>query len=190
MIQTVGFRVSDFTVNVKACRRRARLTVNRVSHICLSPRVQSVRPLAGKPMNQGTAPTAPTTTQVVVPVFGWILDFFLQDQFQQYSHTTHSSLKIMSSDATQGQAPDVYGQVHPVETPDLLETKRAELEEELRKIPMEEKIEWMEAQAKCGIDHPDLVGDDFKLQFLRCEVFNADVSTVDKGGELYKWVPN
>lgn len=82
----------------------------------------------------------------------------------------------MSSEATAGQVADVYGQVHPVETPALLEAKLAELEVELGNIPVEEKMEWLEAQAKCGQDYPALVGDDFKLQFLRCEVFNADLA--------------
>lgn len=77
----------------------------------------------------------------------------------------------MTSEATAGQIPDVYGQVHPVETPELLESKKVELEQELDLIPPEEKTDWLEAQAKC-----DFVGDDFKLKFLRCEVFNADVS--------------
>jgi len=80
----------------------------------------------------------------------------------------------MTSEATAGQVPDIYGQVHPVETEQLLADKRVELEEELSKIPSEDKTDWMEAQTKC--EDQSLVGDDFKLKFLRCEVFNADVS--------------
>lgn len=79
----------------------------------------------------------------------------------------------MSSEATAGQEPDVYGQLHPVETDELLEDKKKEIDDELSKLPQEKKTEWMEAKEKCP---PSLVGDDFKLKFLRCEVFNADVS--------------
>lgn len=79
----------------------------------------------------------------------------------------------MTSEATAGQIADVYGQVHPVETPELLKTKRSEMETELDLIPPDEKQAWMQALAKCD---ESLVGDDFKLKFLRCEVFNADVS--------------
>lgn len=80
----------------------------------------------------------------------------------------------MSSEATAGQIPDVYGQVHPVETPELLAAKRLEMEVELEQIPPEEKQAWMQALAKCD---ESLVGDEAKLKFLRCEVFNADVSS-------------
>ena len=66
-----------------------------------------------------------------------------------------------------------YGQVHPVETEDLIQNKLEELETELDKIPPEDKLQWMQALAKCDDSQ---VGQDFKLQFLRCEVFNADVS--------------
>lgn len=79
----------------------------------------------------------------------------------------------MSSEATAGQIPDVYGQVHPVETPELLAAKRLEMEVELEQIPPEEKQAWMQALAKCD---ESLVGDEAKLKFLRCEVFNADLA--------------
>ena len=78
----------------------------------------------------------------------------------------------MSSDATQGQKPDVYGQLHPLETEDLVYQKRKEFEDELAKIPHGQKKCLLQAQEKC----PQLLNDDFKLKFLRCEVFNADVS--------------
>ncbi len=87
----------------------------------------------------------------------------------------------MTSEATAGQIPDVYGQVHPLETKELLATKLQELEDELHQLPMEEKSEWMEALAKC----PELVAEDFKLKFLRCEVFNSDVSERNAKRQLF-----
>ena len=80
--------------------------------------------------------------------------------------------KNMTSEATAGQIPDVYGQVHPEETIDFISKKRKELEFELEKIPAAEKTNLAQAQEKC----PELLSDAFKLKFLRSEVFNADVS--------------
>ncbi|KAL3908494.1 MAG: hypothetical protein SGARI_003035 [Bacillariaceae sp.] len=80
----------------------------------------------------------------------------------------------MSSDATAGQTPDLYGQLHPVETPELLESKLEEFRQELDKLNPEE-TEWAtQAAEKC----PSLTesGNDFKIMFLRCEVFNADLA--------------
>jgi len=80
----------------------------------------------------------------------------------------------MSSEATQGQSPDVYGQVHPIETPELIQEKLLALHKELAQLPEEKTKAWKQAQEQC----PQLVDQDFELQFLRCEVFNADVSHV------------
>ena len=66
--------------------------------------------------------------------------------------------------------PDRFGQCHPVETPEIIDAKLKELDEELGEI--KEKEAYDQAKAKC----PDQVNDS-KLVFLRCEVFNADVST-------------
>lgn len=85
----------------------------------------------------------------------------------------------MPSKATQGQVPDVYGQVHPVETPDLIQSSLAQLQVELEQVLLLDASStcWKEAQEKCSDHHPSLIDQDFQLKFLRCEVFNADVST-------------
>ena len=70
------------------------------------------------------------------------------------------------------QQPDIYGQVHPIETPALIKSKLAEMEEEIEKLPEERKVSLNLAKEKC----PQLLTDSFKLQFLRCEVFRAKVS--------------
>lgn len=67
---------------------------------------------------------------------------------------------------------DLYGQVIPKETPELLSSKFEELEIELRKIPDDKKQDWRMALEKC----PDLCDEAFKLMFLRCEVLNADLA--------------
>lgn len=65
---------------------------------------------------------------------------------------------------------ELYHQQIPIETPELISTKLKELDEELSRIPQEDKSDWLLAMDKC----PDLVGDDkFRLIFLRCEVFNC-----------------
>jgi hypothetical protein len=67
---------------------------------------------------------------------------------------------------------DMYGQIHPDETPQLVKEKLKELEIELDKLAEKDACEYKQALEKC----PELVNDDFKTMFLRCEVFNADVS--------------
>lgn len=76
----------------------------------------------------------------------------------------------MSSEATKGQTPDIYGQVHPIETQDLIQTKLKEFQDHVSQIP--DKTALMKALEKC----PDQLTDEFKIMFLRAEVFNADVS--------------
>lgn len=71
-----------------------------------------------------------------------------------------------------GQKMDVYNQIHPDETPDLISKSQTELHEEVEKLSDTTKAGWLQAKEKC----PHLVGDDHTLMFLRCEVFNASVS--------------
>lgn len=68
--------------------------------------------------------------------------------------------------------PDMYKQQHPIESEELIAAKLAEFETEMAKIPDKEKGTYLSAVEKC----PDQVSDKEKLKFLRCEVFNADVS--------------
>ena len=77
----------------------------------------------------------------------------------------------MSSDVTAGMTPDMYGQVHPEETDDMIAQKLELFEQELQKVPENAKKSLRQAEAKC----PDQLTKDFKLMFLRSEVFNADV---------------
>lgn len=67
---------------------------------------------------------------------------------------------------------DVYGQIHPVESPSMIETGLSNLEKELSLISDEAKKALDRAIEKC----PEVVNDRHKLMFLRCEVFNADLA--------------
>jgi hypothetical protein len=73
---------------------------------------------------------------------------------------------------TQYTEADQYAQKHPIESPELIENKLKELENELEKIPEMQKPAFLQALKKC----PALVAEKDKLKFLRCEVFNTDVS--------------
>lgn len=75
---------------------------------------------------------------------------------------------------TNFKSPDIYGQRHPRETPGLIKSKLREFDEQIGKIPESDKESLSTAETKC----PDLLTDDFKLMFLRCEVFHVDVSNL------------
>ena len=79
----------------------------------------------------------------------------------------------MSNPTIEMTSPDIYGQCHPIENPTLIETKLKEFEEELLKLPEEKTISLKMANEQCS---PNYINDDFKLMFLRCEVYNVDVS--------------
>ena len=76
---------------------------------------------------------------------------------------------IMAVELTE---PDRFGQRHPLETPELIQTKLAELELELKDLPLEQKEAFEQAIVEC----PDqAVNVEFRLWFLRCEVFRPRV---------------
>ena len=80
-----------------------------------------------------------------------------------------------TSDAVIDHTPDQYGQVHPHETPEVIKRKMAMFEKEIKKLKSkEDKKSIKEAQENC----PGMLTHEFKLMFLRAEVFNADVSEV------------
>uniref|UniRef100_A0A7S3L0N6 CRAL-TRIO domain-containing protein n=1 Tax=Amphora coffeiformis TaxID=265554 RepID=A0A7S3L0N6_9STRA len=79
---------------------------------------------------------------------------------------------MATSDVTQGLTADVYGQLHPVETDEMIAQKLKQFEEELEKLPQDQKHGLQQAQEKC----PAELTNEFKLMFLRSEVFNADLA--------------
>jgi CRAL/TRIO domain len=65
--------------------------------------------------------------------------------------------------------PDVYGQVHPIETEELLNKSLEEFEKQLRLIPSDISGAALMAEEMC----PEIVSRDFKICFLRAEVFRV-----------------
>jgi hypothetical protein len=92
----------------------------------------------------------------------------------------HPAHTMVSSVATKSQVSD--GQLHPNETPELIAQKLIEMESEIEKLQIaaadpntkQNCLQLSIAQQRC----PELMTDAFKLMFLRCEVFNANVSYV------------
>eukprot|EP00525_Craspedostauros_australis_P008589 CAMPEP_0198133176 /NCGR_PEP_ID=MMETSP1442-20131203/59429_1 /TAXON_ID= /ORGANISM="Craspedostauros australis, Strain CCMP3328" /LENGTH=290 /DNA_ID=CAMNT_0043794287 /DNA_START=673 /DNA_END=1545 /DNA_ORIENTATION=+ len=65
--------------------------------------------------------------------------------------------------------PDRFGQVHPIESPKLIAAKLAEFDEELDRLPADQKTYYMLACERS----PELVSSKDKLMFLRCKVFDV-----------------
>lgn len=73
------------------------------------------------------------------------------------------------------EEPDQYGQTHPIETAELIDTSLILMNKELEKISKDDKKDFTEASIKC----PKLcMSDEHKLMFLRCEQFNADMAAM------------
>jgi hypothetical protein len=87
--------------------------------------------------------------------------------------------------ATDDQKPDMYGQVHPVETEEFIVQKRIGFLAEIEKLPESAKSSLRQAQEKC----PELLTDDFQLMFLRCEVFNIQVRSDTIEPAAFRHVP-
>lgn len=64
--------------------------------------------------------------------------------------------------------PDLYGQRHPIESPEILERKMEQFEIEVQNL-LKNSQALQTAQKRCSY----LLTDSFKLQFLRCECFDA-----------------
>lgn len=80
-----------------------------------------------------------------------------------------TALSTLSMDAI-----NLYGQrSQPEETPDFLSTSQQSLLVEIDKLPDETKAGWWMAQERC---HPTMVGEEHRLMFLRCELFDVKVS--------------
>lgn len=95
----------------------------------------------------------------------------------------------MSSDVTAGKTPDLYGQVHPDETDEMVAAKLQALDEQVAKLLLTDnkKDASLEPLRQAQIKCPHLLTRDFKLMFLRCEVFNADVSVPIWYGTTIWW---
>jgi hypothetical protein len=93
----------------------------------------------------------------------------LEDLFQKEDnepeHAPNPAKGISDLEEKYGQTPT------PVETPSLIKEKLDQLKREIEKIPDMDKKEAIQAEEVC----PHLAGDDFKMVFLRCEVFNVKV---------------
>mmetsp|Transcript_24335 Transcript_24335/g.48534 ORF Transcript_24335/g.48534 Transcript_24335/m.48534 type:complete len:315 (+) Transcript_24335:291-1235(+) len=71
--------------------------------------------------------------------------------------------------------PDMYGQRHPLENPELINDSLELLVEELWKLPDEDQSGTQKASIRC----PDIIeSKEHRLMFLRCEQFNVDTAAV------------
>ena len=70
---------------------------------------------------------------------------------------------------------NIYGQrSQPEETPDFLSKAHTKLLSELDKLNSEIKAGWNKANEKC----PQLVNEEHRLMFLRCELFNEELAAL------------
>jgi CRAL/TRIO domain len=87
---------------------------------------------------------------------------------QHSSQFNHSSI-CSNAKFIQYHEPDVYGQIHPIETPELIEVSLIGFEDELRLLPTEQTLYAYEAEIKC----PTLAQRDLKIAFIRTESFQV-----------------
>jgi len=90
---------------------------------------------------------------------------------------------INKGDAAASVISDVYGQIHPIETPELIERSLQEFKtvlEERTRLPDHDNVSVREAMEKC----PSLLTREFELAFLRCEVFEVDLAVARY---MYYW---
>lgn len=66
---------------------------------------------------------------------------------------------------------DLYGQRHPIESKTLIAFKLHQFEEQVKQLCPSKKEHLLAAETRCS----DLVTARFKLMFLRCECFHAEV---------------
>jgi CRAL/TRIO domain len=83
--------------------------------------------------------------------------------------SSSSSGNTSRTECIQYYKPDVYGQTHPMETPELIEISFIRFEVELQLLPTEQTLYAYEAEIKC----PTLVQRDLKITFIRTEVFQT-----------------
>ena len=73
------------------------------------------------------------------------------------------------------QPPDIYGQKHAIETPDLIQDSLVLLENEIWNLSGQDQATLVRA----SIDCPEIFeSKEHRLMFLRCEQFKVDVSTM------------
>ena len=83
---------------------------------------------------------------------------------------THVSSRFLKK-----RPPDLYGQRHAIETSKCISDSLRLLEKELQKIPQDERSGIEQASVIC----PEIYASkEHRLLFLRCEQFNADVSSI------------
>jgi hypothetical protein len=94
--------------------------------------------------------------------------------FSPYKNIITSSAMISDARAENGR--DVYGQLHPLESRELVQDKLAEFDALLKEITEKEENETSKSLLQATEKCPNLLTSDFKLIFLRCELFNADAA--------------
>jgi hypothetical protein len=82
----------------------------------------------------------------------------------------HSKRIAATIEVTTNDQPDVYGQIHAVETPTLVEESLKQFEIVLAEQPTDVSADAYLAERRC----PDICNQQFKLIFLRTEVFRVD----------------